>query len=159
MCNGLDGLVMTETWQETAVETLEYAVVGLDRPVGHLVEHASHHTVAFGGPIVLGYLGGFLPAGTDSHPGGELRRGGEGGRPRTYFGNYLLSRIDPQSRHGRETEHPRLVLPQSRGCAGLQGRGLPLQQFQPFQKQAQDLTMKGAQTPGRRQRLPHIGLV
>ncbi len=59
----------------------------------------------------------------------------------SYFGDDLLGRVHPQSRHLGQSDHRLLVLLQRLGGHPVQALDLPVQQLQTFQIQLQDLHM------------------
>jgi len=91
--------------------------------------------------ITLGDCGGFLPSGTDSHPGGQLLGTIEGGRPRPHFRNHLLRRVCAKSGHLRQPHHRLLMGVQAPGSGLVQLRDVSVDQFHPRHKQLQNLAM------------------
>ena len=73
-----------------AVVRLEHRTLSLDGRMGGLMENPAHRPIAFGRPVALGLLRGFLLPRTGPHPGAQVGRRREPGRLRTHFGEDLL---------------------------------------------------------------------
>jgi hypothetical protein len=107
--NGPDGLFVSQTQYEAAIQDLENAAFGFDCSVGTLIENAPHMTVALGTAVTLGYSATLVISRAGAHPGRQVLGRSKRRCLGTDFGNDRLRRIHSQTRYLGQPLHCLLV--------------------------------------------------
>jgi len=90
MCNGSDGLIVSQTWDGATIQNLEDASFGPGCSICSLIEYASHLTVALWRAVAMVHACALIVARTGTDPRGETFRGGKSCCGGAYFCDDLL---------------------------------------------------------------------